>query len=98
SVAEDRYHKIKAANSLIKENSFIPGGFLEQILENRSSGARSYLVWCNMYYSTSKRRKIYIKNTMMAENSPFFLYPEIIDEVSRYTVVPKEIRDAYKKR
>ncbi len=38
-----------------------------------------------------------MKSSVMAENSPFFLYPEIIDEVSKYTIVPREIRNAYKK-
>ena len=37
-----------------------------------------------------------MKTSVMAENSPFFLYPEIVDEVSQYTYVPREIIDAYK--
>lgn len=98
SVSQNKYDEIKSIARLSKENNLISGGFLEQTLDRRSSRSRPDLVWCNMYYSTSKRKRIYIKSTIMAENSPFFLFPEIIDEVSKYTVVPKEIRDAYKKR
>ena len=96
SVSQDKYEQIRSIEKPNKMNTLIPGGFLEKTLEKRDSRARPDLVWCNLYYSTSNRRKVYIKTTSMAENSPFFLHPEIIDEVSKYTFVPGEIRDAYK--
>ncbi len=96
SVSKDRYDPIKAIDKPNKANTFIAGGFLEKTLEKRNSMARPDLVWCNLYYSASKRKRVYMKRPVMAENSPFFLYPEIIDEVSKYTFVPKEIIDAYK--
>jgi len=92
----EKYDPIKAIDKPDRINTFIPGGFLEKTLEERSSRARPDLVWCNLYYSASKRKRVYMKSSVMAENSPFFLYPEIIDEVSKYTYVPKEISDAYK--
>ncbi|MBY6072473.1 HEPN domain-containing protein [Marinobacter salsuginis] len=96
SVSKNRYDPIKAIDKPNKANTFIAGGFLEKTLEKRNSMARPDLVWCNLYYSASKRKRVYMKRPVMAENSPFFLYPEIIDEVSKYTFVPKEIIDAYK--
>jgi hypothetical protein len=97
SISQEKYDQIKSIDKPNKINTFIPGGFLEKTLEKRNSRARPDLVWCNFYYSASKRKKVYIKSSRMAENSPFFLYPEIIDEVSKYTFVPKEISDTYKK-
>lgn len=96
SVSQERYDQIKAIDKPNKTNTFITGGFLEKTLGKRNSRTRLDLVWCNLYYSASKRKKVCIKSSVMAENSPFFLYPEIIDEVSKYTFVPKEIIDAYK--
>lgn len=96
SISQDKYDQVKAIDKPNKTNTFISGGFLEKTLEKRNSRARPDLVWCNMYYSTSKRKRVYMRRSFMAENSPFFLYPEIIDEVSKYTFVPKEISDAYK--
>jgi len=78
-----------------QKNTFIGGGFLEKTLENRKSQTRPYLVWCNLYYSTSKRTRVLIRSIMAAENAPFFLYPEIIDDVAKYTLVTKEVRKAY---
>lgn len=97
SISQEEYDEVKVVDRLSKINTFIPGGFLEETLEKRKSRSRPDLVWCNMYYSASKRKRVYIKSSIMAENSPFFLFPEIIDEVSKYTYVPKEISDAYKK-
>jgi hypothetical protein len=37
-----------------------------------------------------------MKSGTMAENAPFFLHPEIIDEVSKFTFVSDEIKNAYK--
>lgn len=96
SVSQEKYDLIKSIEKPNKLNTLIPGGFLEKTLEKKDSRARPDLVWCNLYYTTSKRKKVFIKTSVMAENSPFFLYPEIIDEVSKYTLVPKEIRNAYK--
>ncbi len=96
SVSQDKYDQIKHIDKPSKLNTLIPGGFLEKTLEKRNSRARPDLVWCNLYYSSSSRKKVSIKTSVMAENSPFFLHPEIIDEVSRYTFVSKEIRNAYK--
>lgn len=97
SVKEGEYDKIKLIDKPTKANTFIPGGFIERILENQHSASKEYLIWCNLYYSNSKRKSVQIKSIRMAENAPFFLYPEIIDEVSKYTFVPKEIITAYKK-
>lgn len=96
SISQDKFDLIKFIDKRSKVNSLISGGFLEKTLENRESRARPDLVWCNLYYSTSSRKKVTIKTPYMAENSPFFLHPEIIDEVSKYAFVPREIRNAYK--
>ncbi|WP_417549100.1 hypothetical protein [Methylophaga sp.] len=96
SVSKDKYDLKKSIEKPTKQNTLIPGGFLEKTLEKRDSRARPNLVWCNLYYTTSKRKKVSIKTSPMAENLPFSLNPEIIGEVSKYTLVPKEIRNAFK--
>lgn len=97
TVRQEKHDKLKAIDKPNKTNTFIPGGFLEKILANRASRTRPDLIWCNLFYSASKRKKVRMPRPFMIENSPFFLNPEIIDEVSKYTFIPREIRDAYKK-
>ena len=61
SVSKDKYDLIKSIEKPNKQNTIIPGGFLEKTLEKRDSRARPDLVWCNLYYTTSKRKKVSIK-------------------------------------
>jgi len=97
SVDYKKQEKIKLIDAPTKENTLVLGGFIEEVLGNRNSRARPDLVWCNLYYSASNRKSVLMKRNFMGENSPFWLHPEIIDEVSKYTFVSKEIRNAYKK-
>lgn len=96
SISLEKHNQIKAIDKPNKINTFIQGGFIEKTLKKRDSRTRPDLVWCNLYYSASNRKKVYMKSGTMAENAPFYLHPEIIDEVSKYTFVPGEIRKAYK--
>lgn len=86
---------IKEIKLPTKENTIVTGGYIEKVLENRLSSTRPYLVWCNLFYSASNRKSVFTKRMFMGENAPFFLHPEIIDEVSKYTFVADEIRRAY---
>jgi hypothetical protein len=96
SVNLENHEKIKLIDKPTIKNTFITNGFIEKTLENKQSRTRPDLVWCNLYYSSSKRKSVSMKSNIMFENSPFYLYPEIIDEVSKYTQIPKEISTAYK--
>lgn len=96
SLNNEQYELIKLIEKPTKLNTFVLGGFLEKILKNVDSNARPDLIWNNLYYSNSTRKTVSIKTSSTAENCPFDLYPEIIDEVSKYTFIPKEIREAYK--
>jgi hypothetical protein len=96
SVNNEKYKQIKSIDKPTKLNTMILGGFIEKTLGNLNSSAKPDLIWNNLYYSNSNRKSVSIKTSTMAENSPLYLYPEIIDEVSKYTLVPKEVREAYK--
>lgn len=96
SLDSERYSRIKCIEKPTKDNTFVLGGFLEKTLEKTNSNTRASLVWCNLFYSASKRKRVRIKHSLMAENSPLYMYPEIIDEVAKYTFIPTEIKKAYK--
>jgi len=95
-VDDDLLAKIKASEKPGHENTYVTGGFLEKVLESKNSVARKELVWCNLFYSKLKRKSVRIPTKLMFENSPFFLNPEIIDEVEKYAIVSGELKEAYK--
>jgi len=90
------YERITKSNTPDKQNTLIPNGWLENVLSHKNHPARSNLVWNNLYYTTANRKVVKNKSGIMFENSPFYLNPELIDAVSKYVIVPKEIKNAHK--
>ena len=97
AVKPDALESLESIDKPTQDNTYISGGYLEKTLENKHSDSRPYLVWCNLYYSSSRRTKVRIKSSVMGQNSPFYLFPELVDEVSKYVYIPREVRNAYKK-
>lgn len=77
-------------------NRLIKGGLLESILGDKYHPARAQLVWNNLIYSNSTRKKIRISNVFMGENAPLWLNPEIVDEVKKYIKFPKGLAESYR--
>ena len=86
----DRIHAAKANN---EKGSCIIGGVLERIIEKKDHPARDALIWNNLYFGTSRRKRVKMRPDFEAGNSPFFLNPEIIDEVLKYVFIPKKIAE-----
>ncbi|MGH8854315.1 MAG: hypothetical protein ACREWI_08555, partial [Telluria sp.] len=68
-------------------------GTLEQIIENKDHSARAALIWNNLFFGPSRRKGVKMKSSWESGNSPFFLHPEIIDEVIKYVYIPKDIAE-----
>ena len=84
----DRVHKAKAAK---EKGTCIASGFLEKIIDQRNHPGRAGLIWKNLFFGPSRRKGVMLSPDHEVGNSPFFLYPEIIDEVVKYVYVPKDI-------
>lgn len=86
----DRVHRAKATN---EKGTCIMGGILEKIIEKNDHPAREALIWNNLFFGPSRRKSVKMRQDWEAGNSPFFLHPEIIDEVVKYVYIPKEIAE-----
>lgn len=85
-----RVHLAKAKH---EKGTCIVGGTLEQIIEKRDHPAREALIWKNLFFGPSRRKVVKMRRDWEAGNSPFFLHPEIIDEVVKYVHIPKHIAE-----
>lgn len=85
--------RIHQAKDEYEKGTCITGGFLEQIVENKDHPAREALIWKNLFFGLSRRKAVKIHPDWEAGNSPFFLNPEIIDEVVKYVTIPKDIAE-----
>lgn len=86
----ERIHRAKANN---EKGTCIMGGILEQIIEKKDHPAREALIWNNLFLGPSRRKGVKMHSRWESGNSPFFLHPEIIDEVLKYVFIPKSIAD-----
>ena len=75
----------------------INGGFLEKVLESKAHPARAGLVWQNGFFGSRRRLRVKSRHYLNAENSPLYLFPEMLDELLKYVYIPKELRDGYRK-
>ena len=85
--------RVHRATEKHEKGASITGGFLEKIIEKQDHPARGALIWNNLYFGPSRRKAVKMRPDREAGNSPFFLHPEIIDEVIKYVNIPKDIAD-----
>lgn len=69
------------------------GGTLETIIDKKEHPAREVLIWNNLFFGPSQREGVKVRPDWESGNSPFFLHPEIIDEVVKYVHIPDRIAD-----
>lgn len=84
----NRVHWAKAKD---EKGTCIMGGTLEKIIEIKDHPAREALIWNNLFFGSSRRKSVKMRPAWEDGNSPFFLHPEIIDEVVKYVYIPKGI-------
>jgi len=86
----DRVHRAKAKH---EKGTCVMGGILEKIIEKKDHPAREALIWNNLFFGPSRRKGVKMRSEWESGNSPFFLHPEIIDEVVKYVYIPKDIAE-----
>ncbi|WP_422954296.1 HEPN domain-containing protein [Undibacterium sp. TC4M20W] len=90
SLELDRVH---LAKTKFEKGTCITGGVLEKIIEKKDHPAREALIWNNLFFGPSRRKGVKMRPSWESGNSPFFLNPEIIDEVLKYVYIPKAIAE-----
>lgn len=74
--------------------TFIVNGWLETVLESDAKNeTRKALIWKNLCFGPSTRRSAKFLPHFEGGNSPFFLYPEAVDEVAKLCKVPRDLRE-----
>lgn len=86
----DRIHGAKAK---LEKGTCVIGGTLERIIKEKDHPAREALIWKNLFFGPSRRKSVKMRPRRESGNSPFFLHPEIIDEVVKYVYIPRDITE-----
>ena len=76
----------------------LPGGYLAKVIQDKEHPARKALIWKNLYFGKSRRRRVRHGRRFFAANAPLYLHPEIIGEIQKYVLIPQNIANAYRRR
>lgn len=82
-----------AANS---KDTCISHGWLESVIDNRKHAARQPLLWNNLFFGPSRRKRMKLIPNLESGNAPLYLHPEILDEVLKYVFLPPRLVRAYR--
>src|SRR3954452_3604307 len=74
----------------------LEGGILESIMDDPKNPARQPLLWQNGFFGKRVRRRVVNYGGFGAVNSPLFLYPQFIDAVAEYVLLPEKVKAAYR--
>jgi hypothetical protein len=74
----------------------LEGGILEKIIDDPKNPAREPLLWQNGFFGNRVRRRVVNYGTFGSVNSPLFLYPQYIDKVAEYVLLPDRVKAAYR--
>jgi hypothetical protein len=86
---------MKLVDGQIAPRYRVDNGYLEKVLDNTTAPAREYLLWHNAFVGRS-RRKVTIRGSFVAVNSPLFHRPELVDELGGLAYIPKDVICAYR--
>jgi hypothetical protein len=95
TLSED-FRKLVLQNGVIPPKFRIPGGFLENVIDDPANAARQPLLWRNAFFGTRSRRRVGMDKWMKMNNSPLYLNPQILDEVLKYVHLPKDVAEGYR--
>jgi HEPN domain-containing protein len=88
----DMKHIEDAVNHTPQRYRSLSEGLLEKVLDEKGNSARPGLIWNNMYFGSSRRKFVRMRQRYSSHNSPLALYPQIFDEVAKFVYLPKEVR------
>lgn len=77
------------------KDTCISNGWLETVMANKKHPAREPLLWNNLYFGSSRRKRIRMIPFWESGNAPLYMDPEILNEVVKYVFLPKTVKKAY---
>lgn len=92
----ERISRIRSAQEKYEKGTCITDGWLERVILDRQHGARDALIWNNLYFGLSRRKSINLSEYMEAGNAPLYNHPHIVEELSKYIRISKDIKSGYK--
>lgn len=88
--------RIRHAAEKSPRDTCIMGGWLEKVINDKQHSAHAALVWQNLYFGLSNRRRVKLLPFLEAGNAPLYNHPEILDEVLKYIYMRRDVAEAWR--
>ena len=93
--SEQHPRSLKLVDGEIAPRYRVDSGYLEKVLDDKQNAAREYLLWHNGFFG-KRRRRVTVRGTFIAVNSPLFNHPELVDQLAGLAFIPKDVAKAYR--
>ncbi len=87
--------RIRNAKEEGQKGTCIRNGWIENVVKTKTHYSREPLLWRNLYFGLSNRRKAKLHYFVEGGIAPLELHPELIDEVTKYVHIPKAVKRSY---
>lgn len=88
--------QIEEANGQLSTETLINSGVLETVLEKKAHPSRQALVWKNLFFNRSGRKKAKFRQFFAGGNAPLHLHPELVHAVEDFIILSKDLKDQWK--
>jgi len=88
-------HRIAAARAAGQKGTCL-SGWLEDVISKKEHAAREPLLWNNLLFGPSRRKRVSVPAYEEAGNAPLYMHPEIVDEVLKYIKMEKPVADMWR--
>jgi hypothetical protein len=88
--------RIRKGLETFSKDTCIQNGWLEDVISKKKHASREPLLWNNLFFGSSNRKKVKMSGFMEAGNSPLFMHPEVLDHVLQYVFIPGNVVKAWR--
>ena len=88
--------RLAGARDAGQKGTCLSGGWIEDVIAKPKHPARQALLWNNLFFGPSRRKRIRVPAYEESGNAPLFLHPEIVDEVRKYIKMEKPVADMWR--
>jgi hypothetical protein len=88
--------RIRHAKDVLRSDTCIMSGWLEEVLAKPDHAAHEPLDWQNLFFSKEPRESVSLVGYWESGNAPLYLHPELLDDVERLIFLPSDVRKAWR--
>jgi hypothetical protein len=96
NLLQPNLQRLRHEIAIESKETCIMNGWLEGVMRKKDHATREPLLWNNLFFGPSKRKKVKMVGFTESANAPLAMHPEVLDDVLRYIYLPKDVVAAFR--